>query len=236
MEIPTISSILTAAIMSITGLVCLAYYTTYWSNLFAFYAGIFLLIFFFAAWTVIMTKFGKVTKSASLRTTDFAVIAVFVALYVVADYAIMFFPGPLATIPWVIALTRYIPTGIMLAAFLKIVPKPGAAFTYQIGKFLIGAVVTTPNLLWLPRFILSAFALEAYYLTSKRGTLSSLLLMGLSLGIFLPAINALNWIAVYEYWQPLLITLPTAILCGITTAIGASIGYGIGSRAVRITL
>jgi hypothetical protein len=235
MEIPTIPSILVAAIMCITGILYLLYYTLYWHGSVVFFASVFLLTIFFAALTAIMIKFGKVTKSTSLRTTDFAIIAVFVAVKVVADYAGMLLPGPLVYIPFSVALFSYFPMGIIAAALLKIVPKPGAVFTYLTGDFIIGAVIGG-SVTWAPVYIVSAFALEAYYLASKRGTLSSLLLMGLSFGIFYSAFNSLSWLAVYEYWQPLLITLPTAIVCGIAMAIGASVGYGIGSRAARITL
>lgn len=238
MEIPTIPSIVVAAIMPITGLAYLVFYTLYWPGLVEFFAGIFLLIIFFAAWTVIMIKFGKATKSASLRTTDFAVIAVFAAIFIIADWASMMLPGPLVYVPVTIAFTSSFPQGIIQAALLKIVPKPGAALTYVIGHTILGAVVAgTPNPLWFPFSILSAVALEAYYLTSKRGTLSSLLLLGFSFGIFSYAIGgALFPFAVWQYWQPLLWTFPVAILSGITMATGSSIGYAIGSRAVKVTL
>src|SRR3990170_4885633 len=238
MEIPTIPSIIVAAIMSISGLAYLVFYTLYWPGLVEFFVGIFLLIIFFAAWMVIATKFGRVTKSASLRTTDFAVIAVFAAIFIIADWASMILPGPLVYVPVTIAFTSSFPQGIILAALLKIVPKPGAAFTYVIGHTILGAIVAgTPNPLWFPFSIISAVALEAYYLTSKRGTLSSLLLLGFSFGIFSYAIGGVLFVfAVWEYYQPLLITFPVAILSGIMMAIASSIGYGIGSRAVKIAL
>lgn len=238
MEIPTIPSIIVAAIMSISGLAYLVFFTLYWPGLVEFFVGIFLLIIFFAAWMVIAAKFGKATKSASLRTTDFAVIAVFAAIFIIADWASMILPGPLVYVPVTIAFTSSFPQGIILAALLKIVPKPGAALTYVIGHTILGAIVAgTPNPLWFPFSIISAVALEAYYLTSKRGTLNSLLLLGFSFGIFSYAIGGVLFaFAVWEYYQPLLITFPVAILCGIMMAIGSSIGYGIGSRAVKIAL
>jgi len=233
METP---AILTSAIICVTGLAYLVFYTSYWPGLIGFLAGSFLLIIFLVAWVVLMTKLGKVTLGASLRTTDFAVIAVFVALEQVVDHASMYLPlGPLALFPGISALVYYFPLGIIAAALLKIVPKPGAALTFGIGMLIVRQI-TYPNALWIPRFILVAIALEAYYLTCKRGTLNSLLLMGATYGIFSAATGAIFMLAAWEYWQPLLTTFPVAILCGITMAIGSSIGYGIGSRAVRITL
>ena len=238
MEFPTISSIIVAAIMSIAGLTYLVFFTLYWPGLVEFFVAIFLLIGFFTAWIVIATKVGKVTKSASLRTTDFAVIAVFAAIFIIADWASMILPGALVYIPATIAFTSSFPSGMILAALLKIVPKPGAALTYVAGQTILGAIVAgTPNPLWFPFNIISAVALEAYYITSKRGTLSSLVLLGFAFGMFSYALGGVLFtFAVWEYYQPLLITFPVAILCGIMMAIGSSIGYGIGSRAVRIAL
>jgi hypothetical protein len=168
--------------MSIAGLTYLVFFTLYWPGLVEFFVAIFLLIGFFTAWIVIATKVGKVTKSASLRTTDFAVIAVFAAIFIIADWASMILPGALVYIPATIAFTSSFPSGMILAALLKIVPKPGAALTYVAGQTILGAIVAgTPNPLWFPFNIISAVALEAYYVTSKRGTLSSLVLLGRSL-------------------------------------------------------
>jgi len=235
METPSIPSILIAAIMIITSLAYLVFYTLYWIGPIGFFIGQSLLIIFFLALMAIIIKLGKVTKSSSLRTTDFAVIAVFVAVKQVVDYAGMLLPGPLVYIPFSVALFSYLPLGIVFAALFAIVPKPGAALTFLIADFLIGSAIGG-SVTWANVYVLSAFALEAYFLMSKRGTLSTLLLMGLSFGTFYSAFNSLNWLAVYEYWQPLLTTLPTAIVCGIAMAIGAILGYGIGSRATRITL
>jgi hypothetical protein len=196
------------------------------------------LIAFFVVLVAITARSGKVTKGSSLRTTDFAVIAVFAAIFIIADWASMILPGPLVYIPVTIAFTSSFPQGIILAALLKIVPKPGAALTYVIGHTILGAIVAgTPNPLWFPFSMISAVALEAYYLTAKRGTLTSLLLLGFAFGIFSYTIGGVLFpFAVWEYYQPLLATFPVAILCGITMAIGSSIGYGIGSRAGRIAL
>ena len=232
METP---AILTAAIICITSLAYLVFYTLYWPGVFEFYVGTFLLIGFFAAWVVVMTKFGKVTKSTSLRTTDFAMIAVFGGINTVVLWVMMFLPGALAYIPWTVAFTSYLPAGIILAALLKIVPKPGAAFTFLIITMIMGQIIHL-DMLWAPWYILKAVGIEAYYLTCKRGTKSSLVLMGVAYGIFSSATGAIFYIGVWLYWQPLLVTLPVAILCGITAAIGASIGYGIGSRAGKIAL
>ena len=232
METP---AILTAAIICITSLAYLVLYTIYWPGVAVFYAGTFLLTIFFAVWMVIMTKFGKATKSASLRTTDFAMIAVFGGIYTVVTWTMMFLPGPIVYIPWSVAFTSYLPSGIILAALLKIVPKPGAAFTYLITAMIMGQIIHL-DLLWAPWYILRAVGLEAYYLTCKRGTISSLVLMGFTYGILSSATGAIFFIGAWLYWQPLLVTIPTAILCGITAAIGASMGHGVGSRAGRIAL
>ena len=180
-----------------------------------------------------MVKFGKVTKSAPLRTTDFAIIVAFLAIHKVVEFSTMFTPFaamPPDSIQPNVILTLYFPQGIIQAVLLKIIPKPSVAFTYVIAQYFLLGVLIPLSPLWTLRYILPAVALETYYLVSKRGTLSSLLLMGLSFGILSSVLGTLFFVALWDMpTQPLLLTLPVAILSGISMTGGSLIGYGIGA-------
>jgi hypothetical protein len=199
------------------------------------YVGVMIAIF--GSWILLVGR-HNIGKNL-LDTSDFAIIALFAALLMVVDAGSMFAPG--LSILWFIApslagpLLSYLPMGIVLGAALKLSPKPGSAFTLFFVYSGIIAQVLFFNPVWIPRSLLCALGLEAYYLSSKRGTTSSLVIMGLMFGMLVPSSAAIFQIYSWGYWQPLFTTLPAAILSGITMAIGAFLGSGLGERAKTIT-
>ncbi len=213
--------------MVILGLVSLSLYSTYLSTLEIFLAGMVLLIVFFAVWMLTLVKSGRVIKTDFLRVRDVAIIALFLGIHKVAEIYGMFSPISAMTneIPSTIWLTWYLPQGVIQAALFKIVPKPGVAFIYTIAQYFLLIIVSPLSTLWTLRYILPAIALETYYLVSKRGTLSSLVLMGMSFGIFSSSLGAIFFVYLWKVPQVLSLSFPVALMCGIAMAFGSLIGY-----------
>ncbi len=233
----SIKAVIVAAIAIITSLVSLLFFTYYWETvgwggLYAYSA---IMIAIFGALMLIALKFG--VEKSPLKTIDFAIIAMFVALMTVIDFGSMFVPG--LSILWYgvpqIAgpLMYYFPLGIAVAAALKISPKPGSAFTLILVYSIIGQVFFF-NPIWLIRSIIACLAIEAYYLTSKRGTLSSLMLLGFMFGTLYSVAGIVFQIYTWGLWQPLFITIPQAVLAGVMMAVGAFLGFALGDRAKTV--
>jgi hypothetical protein len=81
---------------------------------------------------------------------------------------------------------------------------------------------------------MSALGLEAYYISSERGTLSSLLLMGLMYGIMHATAASIFMTYSWGFWRPLFVTLPAAILSGILMAATSNFGFALGERAKTV--
>ena len=230
-------SIVLALIAIISSYVFLLIFTDYWEmvgwlGLWA-YTGIMIAIF--GAWIILTTKIG--IEKDMLKTIDFAMIAMFVALAIVVDYGSMFVPG--LSFLWYLLpeiaapIMFYFPLGIVIAAALKLSPKPGSAFTLIFVYGLISQVFFF-NPIWLARSIIAALGIEAYYLSSKRGTLRSLVLMGLMFGILFSVSGIIFQIYTWGYWQPLFATLPEATMAGIMMAVGSVLGFALGDRAKSV--
>ena len=232
-----IAAIAIAIISIIASLVSLLLFTAYWDTVgwlgLWIYAGVMIAIF--ASWIFVVGWVGK--EKSPLKTMDFAIIAMFGALLETVDLSAMFVPG--LSILWYSAptiagpLLAFFPYGIVLAAALKLSPKPGTAFTVFLVYFILAQVFFF-NPLWLPEGIMLALGLEAYYISSKRGTTSYLILMGIMFGIMFSISSTIFEIYIWGFWQPLFTTLPKAILSGITMAIGAFLGSAIGERAKTV--
>jgi hypothetical protein len=233
----SIKAVIVAAIAIITSLVSLLFFTYYWETvgwggLYAYSA---IMIAIFGALMLIAIKFG--VEKSPLKTIDFAIIVMFVALMTVIDFGSMFVPG--LSILWYgvpqIAgpLMYYFPLGIAVAAALKISPKPGSAFTLILVYSIIGQVFFF-NPIWLIRSVIACLAIEAYYLTSKRGTLSSLMLLGFMFGTLYSVAGIVFQIYTWGLWQPLFITIPQAVLAGVMMAVGAFLGFALGDRAKTV--
>ncbi len=232
-----INSIIIAAVTIIVSLIFLVFFTTSWEMVgwLGLWAFVGIMIAIFGAWIALMTKVGF--EKNSLKTIDFALIAMFVALLIVVDFGSMFVPGLTALwmleIPIAGPIMFYFPLGIVIAAALKLSPKPGAAFTLIFVYGLISQVFFF-NPVWLARFIIGALGIEAYYISSKRGTLLSLVLLGLMFGVLFSVSGIIFQIYNWGFWQPLLITLPEAILDGIMMAVGCFLGFALGDRAKSV--
>jgi hypothetical protein len=230
-------SMLLAVITIISSLIFLLFFTASWEMVgwlgLWMYVGIMAAIF--GAWIVLTTKLG--IERETLKTIDFAMIAMFVALAIVIDFGSMFVPG--LSFLWYLLpeiaapIMFYFPLGIAIAAALKLSPKPGSAFTLIFVYGLISQVFFF-NPLWLARSIIAALGIEAYYLSSKRGTLTSLVLMGLMFGILYSVSGIIFQIYTWGFWQPLFVTLPEAIMAGIMMAAGSLLGYALGDRAKSV--
>jgi len=231
------NSIFIAAIAIITSLVFLVFFTASWEMVgwlgLWMYVGIMIAIF--GAWIVLMTKVG--IQKDTLKNIDFALIAMFVALMIVVDFGSMFVPGLsflwYLEVPIAGPVMFYFPLGIVIAAALKLSPKPGSAFTLLFVYGLISQVFFF-NPVWLARSIIGALGIEAYYISSKRGTLSSLVLMGLMFGIMYSVAGIIFQIYTWGFWQPLFVTLPEVILDGVMMTVGCFLGFALGDRAKSV--
>jgi len=232
-----IKAIVVAAVAIITSLVSLLFFTAYWETvgwvgLWA-YAGIMIAIF--GVLLLIFLRFG--VEKSPLKTIDFAIIAMFVALMTVIDFGSMFVPGLSVlwyAVPQVAgSILYYFPLGIAVAAALKISPKPGSAFTLIFVYSIIGQVFFF-NPIWLLRSIIASLAIEAYYVSSKRGTLSSLMLLGFMFGVLYSGAGIVFQIYAWGLWQPLFVTIPQMVLAGVMMAVGAFLGFALGDRAKTV--
>lgn len=232
-----IKAIIIAAIAIITSLVSLVFFTTYsdvvgWGGLYV-YSGIMIAIF--GALLLISLKFG--VERSPLKTIDFAIIAMFVALMTVIDFGSMFVPGLTAlwiAVPQVAgSILYYFPLGIAVAAALRISPKPGAAFTLVFVYSIIGQVFFFDPI-WLLRAVFACLAIEAYYLSSKRGTLGSLMLLGFMFGMLYSVAGIVFQIYTWSYILPLFVTIPEAVMAGVMMSIGAFLGFALGDRAKTV--
>ena len=232
-----VSSIVVAAIAIIASLGFLLFFTSYWEPVgwVGLWAYVGVMIAIFGALLLVAMKMG--VEKSPLKTVDFAIIAMFVALMTVVDFGSMFVPGLSAlwyAVPWIAgAVLFYFPLGIAMAAALKLSPKPGSAFTLILVYSIIGQVFFF-NPIWFARSIIAALAIEAFYLSSKRGTVSSLTLMGLMFGILYSVTGIIFQIYTWGYWQPLFVTLPEAVMAGVLMAVGSFLGYALGERAKTV--
>jgi hypothetical protein len=231
------SGIVIAAIAIIASLAFLLFFTASWEMLgwVGLWAYVGVMIAIFAAWVLLVTKLG--IEKNPLKTLDFAIIAMFVALMTVIDFGSMFVPG--LTVLWISVpqiaapILYFFPLGIAVAAALKLSPKPGAAFTLLLVYGIIGQVFFF-NPIWFARSIMAALAVEALYLSSKRGTLGSLMLMGLMFGILYSVAGTIFQIYTWGFWQPLFVTLPETVLAGVMMAVGCFLGFALGDRAKTV--
>ena len=232
-----VGAVVIAVISIVVSLASLVFFTASWATVgwlgLWVYVGVMIAIF--ASWILVMGWVGK--ERNPLKTMDFAIIAMFAALLMVVDAGSMFAPG--AAFLWYAfpqfagALLAYFPMGVVLAAALKLSPKRGTAFTVWLVYGILGQVFFF-NPVWLPRHIMLALGLEAYYTSSKRGTTSYLALMGIMFGMLVPSSSIIFQIYSWGFWQPLFTTLPAVILSGITMAIGSFLGSAIGERAKTV--
>jgi hypothetical protein len=230
-------AVVIAAVSIIASLVFLLFFTASWEIVgwagLWMYVGVMIAIF--GAWTLLSIKLG--VEKNPLKTIDFAMIAMFVALMTVIDFGSMFVPG--LTFLWYSVpeiagpILFFFPLGIAVAAALKLSPKPGSAFTLLLVYGIIGQVFFF-NPIWFARSIMAALGIEAYYLSSKRGTLGSLLLMGFMFGILFSVGGTIFQIYTWGFWQPLFVTLPETILAGVMMSVGCFLGFAIGDRAKTV--
>jgi hypothetical protein len=228
-------SLVIAAISIIASLASLILITVSWEI--AGWLGLWIyvgvMIAIFGSWILLMVKVG--IEKNPLKTIDFAIIALFAALLTVVDFGSMFAPG--AAVLWYVipqfagAILSYFPMGIVLAAALKLSPKPGTAFILFFVYSGILSQVFFFNPVWIPRSIMLSLGLEAYHISSERGSTKSLAIMGIMFGILVPSSAAIFQIYSWGYWQPLFITIPAAIISGIMMSIGTFLGSAIGERA-----
>jgi hypothetical protein len=232
-----LKAIVIAAISIMVSIAFLLFFTASWEIVgwlgLWVYVGVMIAIF--GSWILLMTRLG--IEKNPLKTIDFAMIAVFVALIKVVDFGSMFVPGLTGlwyAFPQVAGpILFYFPVGIVIAAALKLSPKPGSAFALLFVKGILSQVFFF-NPIWLAREVVAALAMEAYHISSKRGTMSSLLLMGLMFGIMYYCSAVIFQIYAWGYWRPLFITFPTVILAGIMTSIGSFLGFALGERAKTV--
>ena len=232
-----INSLIIAAIAIITSLIFLVFFTASWEMVgwLGLWAYVGIMIAIFGAWILIATKAG--IEKDPLKTIDFAMIAMFVALMLVIDFGSMFVPG--LSFLWYFApeiagpVLFSFPLGIAIAAALKLSPKPGSAFTLLFVYGLISQVFFF-NPVWLARSLIGALIIEAYYLSSKRGTVVSLVILGLMFGISYSVAGTIFQIYTWGFWQPLFVTLPEVILAGVMMAVGCFLGYALGDRAKSV--
>jgi hypothetical protein len=235
-----VKAIIIAAITIILSIGFLVFVTSYfnpdnpdWLALWA-YAGVMIVVF--GSW-ILLTGRGSLRENP-LKTMDFAMIAMFAALIRVVDFGSMYTPGLIflyTAAPQIAGpILYYLPLGIVVAAALKLVPKPGAAFTLIFVDGLI-SLVFYGDPVWFTRSIVSALGLEAYYISSERGTLSSLVLMGLTYGIMHGASAVIYMTYSWGYWRPLFDTLPPVILSGVFMCATTFLGYALGERAKTVT-
>lgn len=232
-----VSGVVIAAITVVSSLALLLFYTASWETIgwvgLWVYVGVMIAIF--GVWILLSAKFG--IEKNPLKTIDFAIIAMFVALMTVIDFGSMFVPG--LSVLWYFApqiagpILYSFPLGIAVAAALKLSPKPGSAFTLLFVYGIIGQVFFF-NPIWFARSIVAALAIEAYYLSSKRGTLGSLLVMGFTFGILYTVAGTIFQIYTWGFWQPLFVTLPGTILAGVMMAVGCFLGFALGDRAKTV--
>ncbi len=230
-------AIIIAALAIVLSLVSLVFFTASWETVgwAGLWAYVGVMIAIFAGLMLISFKFG--VEKNPLKTIDFAIIAMFVALMTVVDFGSMFVPG--LSILWYGApqiagpLLYYFPLGIVVAAALKLSPKPWSAFILIFIYSIIGQVLFF-NPIWFARSLIAMFAIEAFYLTTKRGTLKSLMLLGLMFGILYSVAGIVFQIYTWGFWQPLFITLPEALLAGVMMAVGAFLGFALGDRAKTV--
>jgi len=232
-----VSSVVVAAIAIIASLGFLLFFTSYWETVgwVGLWAYVGVMIAVFGALLLVAMKMG--VERNPLKTIDFAIIAMFVALMTVIDFGSMFVPG-LSVLWYAIpqiagAVLFYFPLGIAIAAALKLSPKPGSAFTLILVYSIIGQVFFF-NPIWFARSIIAALAIEAFYLSSKRGTVSSLTLMGFMFGILYSVTGIIFQFYTWGYWQPLFVTLPEAVMAGVLMAVGSFLGYALGERAKTV--
>lgn len=235
-----VAAVAIAVISIVASLASLVLFTTYWDTFgwlgLWIFAGIMSAIF--ASWIFLVGWVGRERSTkTTLKTMDFAIIAMFGALVETVDLSAMFVPG--LSVLWYTApviagpLLAFFPYGIVLAAALKLSPKPGTAFTVFIVYWILAQVFFF-NPLWIPEGIMLALGLEAYYISANRGSTAYLVLMGVMFGITFSITSTIFQIYIWGFLQPLLTTLPKAILSGVTMAIGAFLGSAIGERAKTV--
>jgi hypothetical protein len=234
---PGFKAIVIATIFIIASIASLVIINSYWEMIgwvgLWIYSGI--MIGIGGLWILLMGKTG--IEKSPLKNADFAIIAMFAALLMIIDAGSMFVPG--LSVLWYIApmfaapILSYFPMGIALAAALKLSPKPGAAFTLFIVYQIIGQILFF-NPIWLARSILLALAIEAYYISSKRGTTIALALMGLMFGIVLNTSAGIFQIYNWGFWQPIFLMLPEAILSGVLMVVGTFLGSAVAERAKSV--
>jgi len=232
-----VKALVIAAISIIASLAFLVFFTASWEIVgwlgLWVYVGVMIVIF--GSWILLISRFG--IEKDSLKTIDFAMIAMFVALIKVVDYGSMFVPG--LTFVWFAVpqvagpILFYFPLGIVVAAALKLSPKPGSAFVLWVVSAIISQVFFF-NPVWFARGIVAALCIEAYYISSKRGTMSSLVLMGLMFGIMYSCAATIFQIYSWGLWKPLFMTFPTVILAGIMMSVGSFLGFALGDRAKTV--
>jgi len=226
-----------ATISIIASLAFLVFITAYWDIVgwMGLWGYVGVMIAIFGAWILLFGR-GEL-RNNPLKTMDFAIIAMFAALIRVVDFGSMYVPG-LTTLYFVAPqvagpILYYLPLGIVVAAALKLSPKPGTAFTLIFVDGLI-SLVFYGDPVWFFRSIMAALGLEAYYISSERGTLSSLLLMGLMFGIMHATAASIFMTYSWGFWRPLFVTLPAAILSGILMAATSYFGFALGERAKTV--
>jgi len=230
-----VKAIVISLILIVASIAFLVMITTYWGTVGWTGLGIYVVVMIAisGSWILLMGRAG--IEKNPLKTMDFALIAMFAALLI--DNGSMFIPG--LSVLWYTApmfagaILAYFPMGIVIAAALKMSPKPGSAFTLFFVYQILGQLFSF-NPLWLGRSVLLALGLEAYYISSKRGTMSSLLLMGLMFGVMVPSSSVIFMIYSWGFWQPLFTTIPAAIASGIAMTIGSYLGYALGERAKTV--
>ena len=232
-----IKAVVIATISIIASLAFLVFITAYWDIVgwMGLWGYVGVMIAIFGAWILLFGR-GEL-RNNPLKTMDFAIIAMFAALIRVVDFGSMYVPG-LTTLYFVAPqvagpILYYLPLGIVVAAALKLSPKPGTAFTLIFVDGLI-SLVFYGDPVWFFRSIMAALGLEAYYISSERGTLSSLLLMGLMFGIMHATAASIFMTYSWGFWRPLFVTLPAAILSGILMAATSYFGFALGERAKTV--
>ena len=164
-----------------------------------------------------------------LDLIDFPLVGTFSAMIYLNNYILVLFPSIIFYIlPFAAGFTFYLPTSIIYGALLGLRDKDGSSFSLLLTYGII-SMILYPDIFWFPYFLGWGGLLEtSHFLIGECENKVDYFIMGFSYGAIGASLAVSYMLIGWGFFRPLFMTLPSALVDGFLSGLGAVTGAKIG--------
>ena len=188
--------------------------------------------------SIIAVIISRTTNKKYFRSTDYAISAVFIAIFSSSIWWGMLLPSFVyLVVPFATALTFYLPESLIFGAYTRLVPKPGSSLLLFLGYCFISEMIY-PNAFWIPYYLAWGAFLEIYFAITGEFCSSRLsrLTGGFLFGVAGAGLCMVYMLVGWRFYRPLFLSIPAITIDGLFSTVGTYLGSKIGDKAKSISV